>query len=205
MSDVLTTSEAARLCGVSFRTVIRWIERGELGAYQLPGRGDNRVPVPELRRFMRANGIPEPAELREDMPRRILIAEDDLSMARAMERVFKSAGFATAHAADGFQAGLLLHSFKPGLLTLDLGMPGVDGFGVLRELRANPLPFACKVLVVSAGSTAELQEALALGADSALPKPFGNEDLLAAVARLYGDTPATAAAHPARSRGKEAS
>lgn len=186
MAEVLTSSEAARLCGVSFRTVIRWIERGQLQAYKLPGRGDHRVPVAELRRFMRANAIPEPDELRTDLPRRILIAEDEPNMARAIARTLRQDGFEAAIAADGFQAGLLLHSYKPGVMTLDLRMPGIDGFAVLRSLRENPLPFACKVLVVSGETPERLGEAVAAGADAALAKPFANEDLLAAVHRLYG-------------------
>lgn len=187
MADVLTSSEAARLCGVSFRTVIRWIQRGQLQAYKLPGRGDHRVPIAELRRFMQANGIPEPPELQRDMSRRILIVEDEPEMARAMGRALKRAGFETANANDGFQAGLLLQAYQPGLMTLDLRMPGADGFTVLRTLGDHPLPFACKVLVVSGETPARLQEALALGADSVLAKPFTNEELLAAVRRLYGD------------------
>lgn len=187
MADVLTSSEAARLCGVSFRTVIRWIERGQLQAYKLPGRGDHRIPVVELRRFMRANAIPEPAELQGNMPRRILIAEDEPNMARAIARALKRGDFETAIARDGFQAGLLLHSYKPGLMTLDIHMPGVDGLAMLRFLRETPLPFACKVLVVSGGTAAQLQEALTLGADGALTKPFSNKELLFAVRRLYGD------------------
>lgn len=187
MSDVMTTSEAARLCGVSFRTVIRWIERGELQAYKLPGRGDHRVPVAELRRFMRVHAIPEPAGLQRELPRRVLIAEDEPAMANAIGRVLKRAGFETAHAADGFQAGLALHAFRPGVLTLDLRMPGVDGFAVLRSLRESPLPFTCKVLVVSADPAGRLKEALAQGADAVLGKPFTNDELLAAVRRLYGE------------------
>jgi excisionase family DNA binding protein len=186
MADVLTSSEAARMCGVSFRTVIRWVERGELQGYRLPGRGDCRIPVADLRRFMQANAIPEPPEMQQDMPRRILITEDETNMARAMSRVLKRAGFETASASDGFQAGLLLHSYKPGLMTLDLRMPGVDGFAVLRTLRENPLPFVCKVLVVSA-DTDRLKETLTLGADAVLAKPFTNEELLTAVRRFYED------------------
>lgn len=187
MADVLTSSEAARLCGVSFRTVIRWIERGQLQAYKLPGRGDHRIPVVELRRFMRANAIPEPAELQGNMPRRILIAEDDPNMARAIARTLKRGDFETAIARDGFQAGWLLHSYKPGLMTLDIHMPGGDGLAMLRFLRETPLPFACKILVVSGGTAAQLHEALTLGADGALAKPFSNKELLFAVRRLYGD------------------
>ncbi len=187
MADALTSGEAAKLCGVSFRTVIRWIERGELQAYRLPGRGDYRVPAAELRRFMQKNAIPDLINPQQKLPQRILIAEDDPNMARAMGRVLTSAGFETTSVSDGFQAGLRLYTFQPGLMTLDLRMPGEDGLAVLRTLRQTPLPFPCKLLVVSGETPARLQEALALGADGVLAKPFKNEELLAAVHQLYGE------------------
>lgn len=190
MSEVLTTREAARLCGVSFRTVIRWIERGLLQSYRLPGRGDHRVPVEELQRFMRENRIPaaEPTQTQtqtQTLARRVLICEDERAMARAIERVLNGAGYATAIASDGFAAGAMLHSFKPGLLTLDLRMPGLDGLGVLRFLHDNPPAFALKILIVSADSESRLQEARDLGAHAVLRKPFDNELLLATVERLF--------------------
>jgi excisionase family DNA binding protein len=186
MSDVLTTGEAARICGVNFRTVIRWIDRGLLHAYKLPGRGDHRVPVEELRRFMRENGIPDPTA--PIMPvRRVLITDDEPAMARAIERVLAQAKFETAIASNGFEAGAMLHTFRPGLITLDLRMPGVDGLGVLRFLRQTELAGPLKVLVVSADTDDRLKQALALGADAVLRKPFSNEELLAAVDRLYAE------------------
>lgn len=63
----LTTGEAARFCGVNFRTVIRWIKRGHLRAYQLPGRGDNRIETKEFLAFLARNEMPVPEELRELM------------------------------------------------------------------------------------------------------------------------------------------
>lgn len=195
MTQVLTTGEAARLCGVSLRTVIRWIERGDLQGYRLPGRGDYRVPVGELQRFMVAHGIPVPDEL-GGTARRVLVVEDDPAMAAALNRVLILDGFETALAGDGFQAGSLLYRFKPGLMTLDICMPGMDGLAVLRSLKEVPPPFAIKILVVSGDSEARLNEALALGAHAVLRKPFDNEALLASVHRLLRDrwaTPAVAA------------
>ena len=60
--QILTTGEIARYCGVNFRTVIRWIERGRLKAYQLPGRGDNRVTVEDFIDFLKVNSMPIPEE-----------------------------------------------------------------------------------------------------------------------------------------------
>ncbi|UTW07522.1 response regulator [Pseudomonas benzenivorans] len=185
MSDVLTSRQAAELCGVSFRTVIRWIERGLLQAYRLPGRGDYRVPRQELELFMRENAIPLPGE--SLLPaRRVLIVEDDANMARAIERVLQQAGYETAHAPDGFAAGAMLHSYRPALMTLDLRMPGLDGLGVLNYLQGSPMPFPLKILVVSADSEARMAQALTLGADAVVRKPFDNKEFLAAVAQLLG-------------------
>jgi excisionase family DNA binding protein len=186
VSDVLTTGEAAKLCGVNFRTVLRWIERGLLWSYQLPGRGDHRVPIEELRRFMREHGIPDRSQ--SPVPaRRVLIADDEPLMARAIERVLRRAGFETAVAPSGFEAGAMLYTFKPGVMTLDLRMPGIDGINVLRFLQTAYLPSPLRILVVSADTEDRLKQALALGAHDVLRKPFANKDLLEAVERLAGE------------------
>ncbi|CAM4197921.1 response regulator [Roseateles saccharophilus] len=185
-SVVLTSREAGQRCGVSFRTVIRWIERGELSAYRLPGRGDYRIMLADLRAFASRYGLPDPAAA-GPVPApsdRVLIVDDDPSMARAIQRVLLAAGYKTLIANEGFQAGSLLHSFSPALMTLDLRMPGLDGFGVLRFLRDSPPRPALRVLVVSGESESSLREALELGADDALAKPFTNQQLLVAVQRL---------------------
>jgi excisionase family DNA binding protein len=185
MPQILTSTEAARLCGVSFRTVIRWIERGELRAYRLPGRGDYRVQFGELRRFMGEHDMPLPVETGGGV-RRVLVVDDDPGMLAALNRVLQLDGFETALAADGFGAGALLHQFKPGLMTLDLAMPGMDGLAVLLFLKERPPPFDFKVLVISGDSEERLRQALALGAHGVLRKPFDNAELLAAVHRLVG-------------------
>ncbi|MEO4046343.1 response regulator [Pseudomonas sp. CAU 1711] len=190
MSEVLTTRQVAHLCGVSFRTVIRWIERGLLQSYRLPGRGDYRVPLGELQRFMLENGIPNAAgsggEVGEALgARKVLITEDDPGMASAISRVLDRAGYETVVASDGFAAGAMLYRFQPAVMTLDLRMPGLDGLGVLRYLQRANLPFSLKVLVISADSEARQREALELGAHAVLAKPFENEALVAGVAALF--------------------
>lgn len=184
MPDVLTTGEVAEICGVNFRTVLRWIDRGVLQAYRLPGRGDRRVLRDELHRFMLDNGIPNrPAS--NALPRRILIADDEPAMARAIERVLRGANFETAIAANGFEAGAMLPTFKPGLLTLDLRMPGVDGLDVLRFLQKTEFETPLRILVVSADTETRLQEALTLGAHGILRKPFTNDELSGAIEKIY--------------------
>jgi DNA-binding response OmpR family regulator len=134
---------------------------------------------------MREHDIPVPAHWAE-LPRRVLIVEDNPVMSSLIELVLKHEGFEVAIARDGFAAGTLLQSFKPGLMTLDLRMPQMDGMAVLRFLQENPGLFSGKVLIISGEEQERIREALALGADGALQKPFRNAELVATVVRLLG-------------------
>jgi excisionase family DNA binding protein len=182
---VLTTGDIAKYCGVNFRTVIRWIERGHLKAHQLPGRGDNRVEVRDFLAFLRSHDMPIPEEFL-DRSRRVLIVEDDPAMSAAIQRTLKRAGFETRVASDGFRAGTLLGTFLPGVMTLDLRMPGIPGLDVLKFVRLAERLRDIRILVVSAMPRKELDEALAAGADDVLEKPFRNPELLEKVTRLAG-------------------
>jgi excisionase family DNA binding protein len=180
---VLTTGEAAKYCGVNFRTVIRWIERGKLKAYKLPGRGDHRIQVDDFVAFMRENKIPVPEELAE-VSRKVLIVEDQPEMAAAIHRVLRRAGYEVEVAKDGFVAGAILSRMKPALITLDLKMPGIDGFQVLDYIREHDEHANAKVLIISAETQEGLDRALAAGANDVLSKPFGNDELLQKVEAL---------------------
>jgi excisionase family DNA binding protein len=181
----LTTGEIARACGVHLRTVVRWIERRHLKAYQLPGRGDNRVEIPDFLDFLRRHRMPVPEAFRAET-RRVLVVEDDADVAAVMQRILAHAGYEARWAADGFAAGALLGTFLPAVVTMDLSMPGLSGIEVIRQIRANPRLAGVRVLVVSALPAKDMDEALAAGADDALSKPFEAQALLDKVARLTG-------------------
>ena len=180
---VLTTGEAAKYCDVNFRTVIRWIEKGYLEAYKLPGRGDNRIPVDSFIKFLSENNMPIPKELIQEN-KRILIVEDIPEMAKAISRVLIRAGYQTKIAKNGFEAGDLLNSFKPALMTLDIKMPGLSGQEVLKYTRSQPNLKNLKILVISAQDENCLLEAIKNGADKTLSKPFINQELLASISSL---------------------
>ena len=172
---MLTTGEAAKYCGVHFRTVSRWIDKGPLKAHQLPGRGDNRIQCSDFVVFLRENDLPIPVELSEE--NRVLIIEDDPQMAKAIQRVLKTASHETLIVNSGFEAGAAIHEFQPQVVTLDLKMPGFDGFAVIEYIQQHIRPKP-GILVVSAADAADLKKALTLGADKALEKPFESSDLL---------------------------
>lgn len=181
----LTTGEIAKYCGVNFRTVIRWIKQGHLRAYQLPGRGDNRVEVQDFVNFLREHEMPIPQEFQE-RSHRVLIVEDDPLMAKNMHRILRRGGFETQIASDGFSAGTLVKTFSPAVMTLDMKMPRLGGLEVIKFVRSTEGLKDIKILVVSAMPQKDLDESLKVGADDVLEKPFRNEDLLERVSRLAG-------------------
>ena len=183
---ILTTGDIAELCGVNFRTVIRWIQRGHMKAFQLPGRGDNRILMKDFLEFLRENNMPVPEELEGTSEPRVLIVEDDKRMAQSIQRALKRKGFETMISLDGFMAGVVASTFKPVVMTLDLKMPSLGGLDILKAIRKNPDLAGIKVLVVSAMPQEELDQARAAGADDVLEKPFANNDLVAKVAQLAG-------------------
>jgi excisionase family DNA binding protein len=175
--QTLTTGEVAGYCGVTLRTVIRWIDKGHLPAYKLPGRGNNRVRLVDFLNFLDRYGMPLPPALNR-YSNRVLVVDDDQPMAESIARSLRAAGFETHIALDGFRAGDALRSFLPAAMTLDLKMPGLDGFQVLKHVRAEPELARLKVLVISSLSNERLQAAVTAGADDALAKPFEADELV---------------------------
>lgn len=119
--------------------------------------------------------------------RRILIAEDEPRIASFLEKGLRANGFTTTVTDDGRDALEMADSEDFDLLILDIGLPGRDGFSVLRELRARGrrLPV---VILTARDSIDDTVAGLEGGADDYVPKPFRFEELLARVrARLRED------------------
>jgi excisionase family DNA binding protein len=181
-----STGEIAKFCDVNLRTVIRWIEKGELEGFKLPGRGNNRITEAAFLRFLSRHNIPMPDELKGTLSlgQGILIVDDEEPVANAIQRVLRGAGYKTHTAQDGFRAGSMLVQLKPELITLDLCMPGLDGFDVIRFVRDTPEISHVKIITISALDKAQLEESVQCGADAYLQKPFLNSDLLRLVEEL---------------------
>jgi DNA-binding response OmpR family regulator len=120
---------------------------------------------------------------------RILIAEDEARLASFLEKGLRATGYTTTVVSDGLHASTAARDEDFDLLILDLGLPGMDGLEVLRELRAHGqrLPV---IILTARDDPADKVAGLEAGADDYLAKPFHFEELVARVrARLRGDRP----------------
>jgi CheY-like chemotaxis protein len=179
----LTTGEIAKYCGVNFRTVIRWIEKDYLISFKLPGRGDNRVTPENFVAFLMRNDMPVPRGF-SSYVKKVLVVDDDPGMSGMIQRILIRNDYDVRVADNGFQAGSLMTEFRPALVILDLQMPGLSGFQVLKHIRDSKELAATRVLIISGLGDADLNLALEAGADDVLSKPFDGTELWARVQKL---------------------
>jgi two-component system OmpR family response regulator len=129
----------------------------------------------------------------EPRPKRIFIAEDDRNLLELLTTRLGLAGYDTVFGRDGWETLDGVHSTRPAAILLDVNMPRLDGFGVLRHLRKSPHVAHIPVMMLTArNAPGDIKEALALGARDYLAKPFTDVQLLARLARLLrpGSPPA---------------
>jgi two-component system chemotaxis response regulator CheB len=130
---------------------------------------------------------PPSTEMTAAPPTRVVVADDSGLMRRVLTHALSDAGFeVVGQAADGDEALELCRRLKPDTMTLDLHMPGMDGIGVLRELKRPGAP-SIPVIVVSAFSPAHgarAVDALAEGAFDLVAKPSAGAPLSVFVTEL---------------------
>ncbi len=114
---------------------------------------------------------------------RILIVEDQLDLARHVERALKRSDHEVTVANDGPSAVETALQQRFDLIVLDVNLPGFDGFEALRQLREKSVP--TRVLMLTARSEVQDRvQGLKAGADDYLTKPFAMEELLARIEAL---------------------
>ena len=122
---------------------------------------------------------------------RILVVEDDMQIARNLRDYLEVAGFEVTAVGDGSSALASIRGDRPDLLVLDLGLPGIDGFDVARELRrTSTVPI---VMLTARGEESDRIVGLELGADDYLVKPFSPKELVARVRAVLRRTSGTTA------------
>ncbi|MBC6439234.1 MAG: response regulator [Rhodospirillales bacterium] len=121
------------------------------------------------------------------MTKRVLIAEDEPNIVESLSFLLERAGYDVAVVSDGKSALDTALSDTPDVMILDVMLPELDGYEILRRVRVDQNAGRLPVLMLTAkGQKEDRETALACGADLFITKPFANSDIIEAVAQLAG-------------------
>ncbi|MBD3895093.1 response regulator [Halomonas sp. ML-15] len=119
---------------------------------------------------------------------KVLVVDDEPNIVLSLEFLMQQAGFDVATAEDGESALTSVAEGAPDLILLDISLPGISGFDVLEQLRADPAHAELPIIMLTAhGREVEREKGLALGADDYITKPFSTQALVDKVQGLLGE------------------
>jgi excisionase family DNA binding protein len=171
-SEWLTLGQAARFLGVAQSTIRKWTDQGRVPAFKTPG-GHRRYRRMDLERFLErsAPGSGAPAGPM------ILLVDDD-EQVRSLVRVnLELEGYVVREAASADEGLAAVDAHAPDLILLDVMMPQVDGWEMLRRLQERYGPGAIPVVMFSGHEDARA-EATERGAQGFVGKPFDLRQLV---------------------------
>ena len=180
----ITTSKAAKICGVARTTISNWIDKGKLKAFVTPG-GHRRIIEQDLVDFLRKNGNQLSSKFREK--KRILIVDDNPDHIRLLEAAFLPASdkYEVYAASSGFQAIYKIGEIKPHIVILDIVMPDMNGFEVCEKIKNNPETKDIKIIIVTAyPDKIKEKEAYQCAVDAFFRKPIDLKKLVKTILEL---------------------
>jgi excisionase family DNA binding protein len=158
-ADYITTYQAAEMLGLSRGTVQQMVESGVLVAWKTEG-GHRRVSVASVKDQIRRRAASASLPRAQTPELSVLIAEDDVNLQKLYEMNIANWGMPVALqiVGNGFEGLVQIGQQAPDVLILDLMMPGIDGFEMIRTLRANPALSAMDIIVVTGMSPASIED-----------------------------------------------
>ena len=112
----------------------------------------------------------------------IIVVEDEADIREVLVYNLKRQGYAVEGCGDGLSGLALIRERRPGLVLLDLMLPGLDGLEICRRLKTDAATAGIPIIMVTArGEESDIVAGLELGADDYVTKPFGTRELVARV------------------------
>lgn len=128
----------------------------------------------------------------EPARKRVLVVDDDRAVLDLITTRLEIAGYQTFFARDGVEGLTRLYELRPAALVVDVNMPKLDGFGLLRKMKLEGLLDRTPTMVLTARNQPDdVKLAIELGARDFLTKPFRDDQLIARVGRLVHKPPAS--------------
>lgn len=175
----LTLGQAAAYLGAAQSTVRKWADGSRLPTFYTPG-GHRRFRRSDLDAFL-AGSLPAPAGER----RRVLVVDDDAGLRAYLRTNLELEGYDVREAASAQQGLAALEDELPDVVLLDVMMPEVDGWNLLRRVRERHGVEAIPVIMYS-GDLEQADDAAQRGAQAFLGKPFDPARLLEAAKQVLG-------------------
>ena len=156
--DFCGTTYAAKLLGLSVGTVQSLVERNELHAWKTQG-GHRRISMPSIREYQRKHNMPQTNDEADQPQLKVLAVDDDPVVLEMLRQFSLHCQFPVdlSTMSSGLEALIDIASIQPNVLIVDLNMPDVDGFEVLRKLRSNVQFDKMSCLAVSALTPEEIK------------------------------------------------
>jgi excisionase family DNA binding protein len=171
--DWLTLGQAARFLGVAQSTIRKWSDQGRVPAFYTPG-GHRRFRRSDLDSFLARSG---PG--RQQAGPAVLLVDDDERMRELVRRQLEREGYTVQEAASADEGLASIESQKPELVLLDVMMPHVDGWEMLRRIQERHGAGAIPVLMFSGQVDEEARrQAATSGATGFVGKGFDLDDLV---------------------------
>jgi excisionase family DNA binding protein len=171
--DWLTLGQAAKYLGVAQSTARKWSDQGRLPAFYTPG-GHRRYRRSDLDTFLERSG---PGGRTREGPS-ILIVDDDANLRGFVRASLELEGYSVREAASAEEGLAALEEESPDLILLDVMMPKVDGWEMLRRVRERHGVGAMPVLMFSGKVDEGETEAASRGAQGFIGKPFDPQQLI---------------------------
>jgi two-component system OmpR family response regulator len=176
---IFSALEVANICGVVNQTAINWIKNGHLKAFVTPG-GQYRVYADDLIDFLSSRGMRIPDELEHLDEEKLawdifLVVDDDEDINGLLKRYLlkKFPDFTVLQAYDGFEAGKLISEYSPGIIILDINLPGIDGHKLCQKLKENGGTQSPAVIAITGMNDPHEEESMIRnGADAFFAKPL---------------------------------
>jgi excisionase family DNA binding protein len=180
--DWLTLGQAAKYLGMAQSTIRKWSDAGRLAAFYTPG-GHRRYRRSDLDQFLERGGATAPR--RSEGRRLILIVDDDERLREFVRVNLEMEGYAVREAASAEEGLTALEDEPPDLILLDVMMPQVDGWEMLRRVHERHGVGAIPVIMFSGKvDEASLKAATSRGAQGFIGKPFNPQQLIESTKQL---------------------
>lgn len=177
----LSSEEVAELLMVTPLSLCEWVQQGRLHA-TLDAADEQRFQLQDIHRFARESKMLLARPQRERL--RVLVVDADPAAARILLGLFDNLaeGLEARAAHNAFDAGRMMHTFRPDVVLLDFNRPQHDGFEICRTIKADPASHGVRVIAMSGGEDLALAQRVRMaGGEGCITKPLQTAHLFEAL------------------------